>query len=92
MNPQHAGARAAWRDDIVEPIEQIDDLLCDGDRRLTVARVVGGLAAASLGPRRFDDATGIFQQLGGGQTDGGSEEIDETGNEQPDADRQAAIP
>ena len=92
MGAQHAGAGAAGRHHMVEAFEQIDHLAGDGLGRLAIAGIIGGLAAAGLQRRRLHQAAGLLQELGGGQTHAGAEEVDEAGDEESDADGQASYP
>ena len=80
----HAGARARRRDDVIEAAEALDDTLGEVARRRAIAGVVGGLAAAGLA-RHLDAAAGVLEELHRRKADGRPHQIDEAGDEQPDA-------
>src|SRR6185312_4871685 len=82
----HAAAGAGRHHDIVEALERIDDLARDRLGVGLVAGIVGGLATAGLHRRYLDRAAGFLEQLHGGKTDRGAEEIDEASDEQAYAD------
>ncbi len=81
----HPGAGARGRDQIVEALEQRDGAARDVLRVGAVAAVIGGLAAAGLRHRHLDRAAGALQQGHRGEADGGTEQIDQAGDEQADA-------
>ena len=82
---QHAGAGAGRRDDVVKLLKRRDHLFGNLPRILSVAGIIGGLAAAGLRARHMHLASGILQQLDGGKADAGAEQIDKAGDEQADA-------
>ncbi len=83
---EHPGAGAARRDDAIAGGEGLDRPPGDRLGRGAVARVVGGLAAAGL--RGNDDfAARLLQQLDRGEADARTHEVDEAGDEKPDAER-----
>ena len=90
MRADHARTGTARRHHIVVGLEGGDDLGCDGAGVGAIAGVVGGLAAAGLRARHLDRAAGLLQQLDGGEAHRRPEQIDETGDEQADADRRLA--
>ena len=81
---QHPGAGPGRRDDVVEGFERLDGAFRDGPRIAGIAAVVGRLSAARLGGGHADGATRVLEQLHRREPDGGTEEIDETGDEQAD--------
>ena len=89
MPGEHPGARAARRDDVIAGRERLDRPARDRPGRGAIARIVGGLAAAGL--RGNDDlAARLLQQLDRGEADARAHEVDEAGDEQPDAGPGAA--
>ena len=81
---EHASAGAARDNDVIAIRKRLDRLPRQGFGRESVARVIGGLAAAGLA-RNDDPAAGVLEELDGGEADGRPDDIDETGDEQPDA-------
>ena len=88
---QHAAARARGRDHGVVAFEGLDDLGRDRPRRGAVAGIVGRLAAADLQGRDLDRAAGVLEELYGGETDRGPEQVDQAGDEERDAARRDLI-
>ena len=84
MVAQHAGAGPRRGDDIIECLKRIDRLAGDGCGAVSVAGIVGGLAAADLPGRHVDDAARRFEQFRGRESDRGAVQIDQTGGEQAD--------
>ena len=80
-----AGAGARRRDEIIVGLEGRDHLAREGRRVGVVAAVAGGLAAAGLLRRHLDRASGLLEQLQGGEADLRPDRVDEAGDEQPDA-------
>ena len=85
MDADHPGARAGRRDHVIERLEGGDQAARDFPRVAGIARIPGRLAATGLGARHRDRAAGFFEQLDGGEADGRAHQIDEAGDEQPDA-------
>ncbi len=63
VEPQHAGAGAGWRHDIVESLEGLDHLAGKRDGVLAVAAIIGGLPATGLRAGHFDPGPSGLDQL-----------------------------
>ncbi len=79
----HAGAGAGGRDDVVVAREGPDHLRGDGRGGAAVPGIVGGLPAAGL-TRHIDEAARVLQQLDGREPHGGTEQVHQAGDEEPD--------
>ena len=87
MLAQHAGARAGRRDDIIIALKRLDDLPRDRLGVIPRAGIIGGLPAANLRLRHFDDASRPFKQLHRRETHGWPENIHQASDEKADAKR-----
>ena len=62
MRPQHAGTGTGGRDDMIVPLERIQDPHRQIPRGRAIPGVVRGLAATGLGARHLHLASGLLQQ------------------------------
>src|SRR5436190_5937513 len=85
MHSDHSGAGAGGHDDVVKALESGNDIAGNCRRILTVAGIIGGLAAAGLGKRRINAAARLLEELHRGKADAWPNEVDQAGDEQPDA-------
>jgi hypothetical protein len=84
MNADHTRARARWGYDIIEIGKSVDHLPSNRLGAAPSAGVVAGLAAAGLRLRHLDVTPRLFEEFDRGKPDGGTEQIDQTGDEKPD--------
>ena len=84
MMPDHARAGAGGRHDIIDAGECVHDIQRQRARGSPVAGIIGGLAAAGLGGHN-DLAPGLFQKLHRSKAYRRAEQVDQTGDEKPDA-------
>ena len=87
MGLDHAAAGAGRHHDVVEAVEFIQKFFGQVARRLAVAGIVAGLAAAGLLGRHHDFAAGRFQQFQSRKADFRPHHIDQAGDKQSDAHR-----
>ena len=84
MLDQHAAARAARRDDVVAVLERLDRLPRQRLGGRAIAGIIRGLAAAGLA-RNDNLAAGVLEQLDRREPDARPDDVDEAGDEEPDA-------
>ncbi len=81
---EHAAARPARRDHIVAVLERLDRLPRQPFRGRAVAGIIRRLTAAGLA-RHDHFAARILEQLDRGESDARPDDVDEAGDEEPDA-------
>ena len=88
VRPDHPGAGAGGDDHVIVGPEGGDHRLREVPRGAPVAGIVGRLAAAGL-DGHVDDAARLLQELHRREADRWAQEVDEAGDEQPDAQPRA---
>ena len=76
MHSDHSGAGAGGHDDVVKALESGNDIAGNCRRILTVAGIIGGLAATGLALWHLDACARVFEQLDRGEADARPEQVD----------------